>query len=247
MSTVLNSSSKSGMAQHAVICFEIESKGKYNYIDDFKINQKNFGEIKAIKRMPQNDIMGVLGTSTLAIIYFNEEEKLFSYRHFFDNIFNIDNFYSKDFTFAADNAFIIGENEKEMVLGWLKIRRPRTYARKVGELLIKDILKGAKIERGEELPTESKRGRDEVTIGEEEESEYTEDQSMTIVDGKQASALSKKYKTLNDENEEKISEDFNSVKIDNLMRKNKDESSSKKGDSSLKISVKDSIKEEGGE
>lgn len=234
MSTLLKENSKKSASsskdqKHAVIAFDLTTKdGNFPYIDDFKIQQKDFGEIKSIKRMPRNDILGILGVSSLALIHFNTQEKLFSLRHFFDKIFPKPEIQAIDFTYAADNIFLIGSNQKKKFLGWLKIRRPRTYAREIGKLLINEILKGAVIEKGEELPTVSKRSG-EIEGDDEEDVEYvseiTEEQSMTVVrSSDKKSNLSKKYKTasgVNDSSGKKSGNEFSSVKggIVNVVKK----------------------------
>lgn len=158
--------------------------------------------------MPKNNIIGVMSPTSLALIHFNTEENLFSFRHYFENIFKNQKFSIKDFTFASDNIFILSQNGDKKSLAWLKIRRKRTYAREVGKLFINEILKEAGIEKEEEIPTVSSRGYEEVT-------EFTEDQSMTMqASDEKKSNFSKSYKTL--KNSEKSRKDdvrgFNSSK-----------------------------------
>ena len=82
------------------------------YIDDFKIKVENFGQIQAIKRMPSQDILGVIGRESFVLVEFNTEENVFGLRWYFDNIFK-GSFRTVDFVFGQQNIFVLGDSEIE--------------------------------------------------------------------------------------------------------------------------------------
>lgn len=52
----------------------------------FKIRRKNFGIIFKIRRMPQNDILAVIGNQHICVVSYNESDSDFEMFHIFDNL-----------------------------------------------------------------------------------------------------------------------------------------------------------------
>lgn len=176
-------SKKNKKKEILVSAFKISTEGKFRLSSELSLSSiGGISSCRSIKRMPRNNIFGVLGQKNLVVFQFNEGDGQFSLHHVFENITQQPKFEAKDFTFAGDNILFITQSYKMSGIGCLKIRRQRTYAREIGKLLIENILEDENVEKGEEILTETRLKQELNGVsGIDSHTEYTVDQSITAI------------------------------------------------------------------